>query len=308
MAINLHLLRVFYTVIEAQSFSRAADRLFISQPAVSKAVRELERQLDLALIERGARISRGVQMTEGGAALHAHARSIFALERSAVDDIRARVGLQHGRVAIGVSTTVADYWLPGYLASFVRQCPDVQPDIRVGNTYTISQALLDCRIDLALVEGSVDDSHIEVTPWRDDALMLVAAAHGSLATKRRITPVDLAACVWLMREQGSGTREVTGKFLEQHGVTPRTTIEIGSNLAIARAVAEDAGIAMLPAVVVEDMIALERIVRVPYRKHDVFSRPLFLLRLKGRPLSPAANAFLGLLAGADRAGAVRRRA
>ncbi|WP_428853248.1 LysR family transcriptional regulator [Imbroritus primus] len=295
MALNLHLLRIFYTVVDTQSFSKAAETLFISQPAVSKAVRELERQLDLALIERGARPVRGVHLTEAGRALHEHARSIFALERVALEDVRARVGLQRGSLTIGASTTVGGFWLPRYLSAFMRRFPEVPPDLRIGNTHTISQALLDCHLDLAVVEGSVEDPRIASTHWHDDALLLVAAAGSELVARRRVAPADLSANVWLLREPGSGTREVADRFLREHGVTPRHTVEIGSNAAIARVVAEGAGIALLPAMMVADLIALKRVMRVPYRKDESVSRPLFVLQLKDRPLSPAATAFRALL-------------
>ena len=106
MSLNLHLLRVFFAVAEQRSFSRAAESLFISQPAVSRAVRELEHQVDLALIERGgggAKGRRGIRLTESGQALFEHARAIFAMERAASEDIRARVGLKRGTLAVGAS-------------------------------------------------------------------------------------------------------------------------------------------------------------------------------------------------------------
>lgn len=106
-------------VAEHRSFSRAANTSFVSQPAVSKAVRQLEHQLDLALIERGpggTRGVRGVRLTESGQALFEHARGIFALERAATEEVRARVGLKRGRLVVGASTTIAGYWLPTYAA------------------------------------------------------------------------------------------------------------------------------------------------------------------------------------------------
>src|SRR5260370_382483 len=107
MHINLHLLRVFFAVAEQRSFSRAAETLFVSQPAVSKAVRELEHQLDLPLLERGAAGAKGVRLTANGAALFDHARGIFALERAATEDIRARVGLKSGRFPVGASSGIS---------------------------------------------------------------------------------------------------------------------------------------------------------------------------------------------------------
>jgi LysR family transcriptional regulator, transcriptional activator of the cysJI operon len=298
MALNLHLLRVFSVVAERRSFSRAAEILFISQPAVSKAVRELEHQLDLPLIERGAggaRGSKGVRLTESGQALFDHARGIFALERAAVEDVRARVGLKRGRVAIGASTTIAGYWLPPYVARFLRQFPAVQLQVVVGNTQWISAALLDCRIDLALVEGPVDDSRIASVHWKDDAMLIVASMHSPLAKRRKLSAEEMNGEPWLMREPGSGTREVTQRLLRAQHINPRHTIEIGSNEAIARAAAGGAGLAMLPAVVVEDLLALRKVKALAHAKEKTFARPLYRLELRDRPLSPAARAFSQLL-------------
>ena len=153
--LNLHLLRIFFTVAEQGSFSQAALALHISQPAVSKGVRELEQQLGLALVERGAPSApRTLRLTESGAALHAHARGIFALERAALDDIRARIGLQRGRLVVGASSTIAGYWLPAQIAAFTQQHPHVDLEICGGNTQSIVQALLDGALDMALIEAA----------------------------------------------------------------------------------------------------------------------------------------------------------
>src|SRR3546814_2409945 len=100
---NLHLLRMFMAVVEHQGFSRAAEALHVSQPAVSKAVRELEHQLGLPLVERGGARGRGVVLTDHGQSLHQHARAIFALERTAMADIRERVELRSGVLRVGAS-------------------------------------------------------------------------------------------------------------------------------------------------------------------------------------------------------------
>lgn len=298
MALNLHLLRVFFAVAEQRSFSRAAETLFISQPAVSRAVRELEHQVDLALIERGGggtKGRRGIRLTESGQALFEHARAIFAMERAASEDIRARVGLKRGTLAVGASTTIAGYWLPAYVARFVHEFPAIRPQVVVGNTRTITEALIDCRIDLGLVEGPVDDDRISSVRWREESLLLVASAQAPLARRRKLDAKALSAQAWLMREPGSGTREVARRLLQSHGIEPAQTIEIGSNEGIARAVANGAGIAVLPSIVVQDLIELGRIKPLHGTKATPLNRPLYRLKLKGRPLSPSAGTFSAML-------------
>jgi len=297
---NLHLLRIFAAVAEHRSFSRAASALFISQPAVSKAVRQLEHQLDLPLMERsagGARAARGVRLTESGQALFEHARGIFALERAATEEVRARVGLKRGRLGIGASTTIAGYWLPPYAAQFARQVPGAELQIRVGNTQVVGAALIDCEIDLALVEGQVNDARIVATHWRDDELQIIAPRDAALARRRKPTLEELNAQAWLLREPGSGTREVTDRVMRAQRIEPERTIEFGSNEGIARAVAAGIGVAMLPARVVRELVRMGEVIALKV-SHSVGSplvRPLYLLQLRERPHSPLAREFCALL-------------
>jgi DNA-binding transcriptional LysR family regulator len=295
MRINLHLLRVFFAVAEQRSFSRAAEALFVSQPAVSKAVRELERQLDLPLVERGPAGAKGVRLTTNGAALLDHARGIFALERAASEDISARVGLKRGRLSVGASTTIAGYWLPPYAAEFSRKFPSIELKIGVGNTQMVCNALIECEFDVALVEGAVNDPRIVATHWRDDKLRIVAHPDAALTRRRKASLQEVNDQVWLLREPGSGTRDVTEQMMRQHGISPRRTIELGSNEGIARAVASGLGIALLPACVLRELIALEQVKALSYPSDSALVRPLFLLQLKERPTSPAIRAFCEVL-------------
>ncbi len=298
-SINLHLLRVFVAVVEQQSFSRAAETLFITQSAVSKAVRELEHQLDLPLVDRGptgARGMRGVRLSEGGQALYEHARGIFALERVALEEVRDRVGLRKGQLRIGASTTVAGYWLPTHIAGFARRHPDVQVELVVANTAQIAQAIVDCAVDAAFVEGPVEDVRIQSTVWREEALVVIAPDDRNAST-RRVSAAALSEQTWLLREPGSGTRRVAQHLLQAHGIEPRHQLAIGSNEAIARAVAAGAGVAILPSVVVEDLIAMRRVRALSLEKQVSLSRPLYRLELINRRRSPALEAFLEQLPG-----------
>lgn len=298
---NLHLLRLFVAVAEAGSFSRAAEGLWISQPAVSKGIRELEHQLDLTLIERGT--GKGFRLTEAGASLLTHARGIFAMERTALDDVRARVGVQRGSLTVGASTTVASYWLPPYVAGFCAAYPAVVPRVTVGNTQWVCEQLLECRIDLALVEGRVDEERIEVSEWKADPLAIVVAANSALP-RRAVTAKVLGGQNWILREPGSGTRQATEALCEANGIAALPWMEMASNEAIARTVASGVGLSMLPRVVVADMLALGtlRELKLP---GAVLSRPLYRLALKNRPLAPAALKMVELL---ERKGAASARA
>lgn len=296
---NLHLLRIFFVVAEQQSFSRAAGQLFISQPAVSRAVRELENQLNLPLIERGAggtRPGKGMRLTESGLAIFEHARGIFALERAAVEDVRARVGLKRGHLIVGASTTIAGYWLPEYAAKFLRSYPSVHLEVRVSNTQGISEQLIDCNIDVALVEGAVDNERIVATHWRDDELRIIAHPDSGLARKRKPGLDQLNAETWLLRETGSGTREFSEQMMSEHGIQPQRIIEFGSNEGIVRAAAAGMGVAMVPTQASRELYMLKKIKAVNYPHTGALLRPLFLLTLRERPLSPLSRTFCNMLA------------
>ena len=292
---NLHLLRVFMAVVEHRGFSRAAEALHVSQPAVSKAVRELEHQLGLPLVERGAARSRGVVLTDHGQSLHQHARAIFAMERAAIADVRDRVDLRKGSLRVGASTTVAGYWLPPHVAAFVQRFPGLDFELLVDNTVGIGHAIAEGRIDVAFVEGVVDEPGIVAAPWRDEPLQVVVAADAKLGAKRRASVAELARQPWLLREAGSGTRQVAQRLLRSRGIKPARLIELGSNEAIARAVAAGAGVALLPAIVVHDLVAMHRVRIVRMAGDADILRPLYRLELANRPRAPALQAFVDLV-------------
>ncbi len=295
MHLNLHQLRMFKAVVEHQGFTRAAEHLFVTQSAVSKGVRELEHQLDLPLVDRHAPQG-GIVLTDSGQALYEHARAIFTMEQAAIEDMHERIGLRRGRLRIGASTTVAAYWLAAPIARFAQSHAGIQLTLAIANTTHIGQAVIDGELDMAFVEGVVGDARIQTTVWQREPLRLVVAPASTLGAKRRPSNAQLARQTWLIREPGSGTRQVSQDFLAARGITPRQTIEMGSNEAIAQAVAAGAGISLLPAVVVADLVKMQRVRSLAADTGADLTRPLYRLELAGRPRPPALQAFMETLA------------
>ena len=302
---NLHLLRIFHGVARAGSFSRAAQDMHISQPAVSRAVRELETQLGLPLFERGqsgSKARHGVHLTSSGQAVYRHAQGIFALEHSAEQEIAQLVGLRRGSLSVGASSTVGGYWLPPLLASFMHRYPELELTLRVGNTEEVARWLDDCTVDIGLVEGEVaartpGDPPLDIRPWRREALLLLAAPQHELALSARpLHSGQLSACHWLLREPGSGTRLVSERFWAEHGILPASHSEIASNEAIARMVAAGAGIALLPQVQVLDLLQLGTLVALTLHNAPLTERQLYALQRHQRLPSPALQAFIRHLA------------
>lgn len=285
--LNLHLLRTFVAVTTQKSFSRAAEIVHVSQPAVSRAVRELEEQVGMPLLERG----RGqLRLTEAGSALYDHARAIFALERAAEADLRSRRGLEDGSLTIGASKTVAAYFLPPLVARFLQDYPAVDVRIVTDNTGVIEQRLLAYELDVAFVEGPLRDPRVELEGWRDDQLVVLAAAHHPLLDHGRVEPAAMNEYLWVVREVGSGTRAVTEALLQKAGVTVRRILEVGSNGAVVQSVAAGIGLAMVSIEVARDQLALGKVEVVKIPDTD-FRRPLYCARLRDKPASPAARAF-----------------
>ncbi|HEV7705169.1 MAG TPA: LysR substrate-binding domain-containing protein [Gemmatimonadaceae bacterium] len=291
MALNLHHLRIFARVAELGGFSRAAEALRLSQPAVSKSVRELERQLQTTLFDRAAG---ALRLTDAGAALLPRARELFAVERLAEEELRRLHGLEDGVLRIGASTTIATYLLPSYLARFRDAHPGVALRLTTANTRDVALALVERRVEVALVEGPVDDPRLRIVAWRDDELVLIAPPTHALARKRRVTPADLATVPFIARERGSGTRRVAEAALASQGISLRIALRLSSTEAIMRAVAAGLGVAIVSRAAIEDQLSLSRIVALKLRGL-AFPRALSELRLAGGAESPAAAAFRAML-------------
>lgn len=292
MALNINALRVFAAVVERGGFTKASAALHLSQPAVSKAVRGLEREVGMPLLERGPR---SVRVTEAGAALYERARELFAVERSAEDELRALRGLQGGALRVGASTTVATYLLPPVLGDFQARHPRVALHVTSGNTRAVARALLGRRLDVALVEGPVDDARLSVETWRDDELVVIAPPdHPLAASKRPVALAAVAAEPFVIRERGSGTRAVAEAAFAAHGVRPRVALTLDSTEAVKQAVAAGLGLSAVSRAAAADQLALGRVREVRVAGL-VIRRRLTLLRLAGRRPSAPARAFEGLL-------------
>jgi DNA-binding transcriptional LysR family regulator len=286
--LNLHLVRIFTAVATQGSFTGAAEALHISQSAVSRAVRELERQVGMALVERH---SRGVILTEAGKQLVMHARRIFALERLAELSLEELQTLQKGHLAIGASTTIGIYMLPLLLAAYHRRYPGIELFLDIGNTQQIVEHVLDHRLDVAYIEGSVDRNDLMLTPWREDELVVIAAPEHPLAQRSSLTVRDLHMAPFIIREVGSGTREMMEQAFARYGVAIQVIMELGSTEAIKQAVAAQLGISVVSRFTIQLELETRRLVVLPVTDLMI-RRPLTCVRHLDRPVSRALDAWL----------------
>jgi len=288
MSLNLHLLRMFATVVRCGSFSKAADILNISQPAISKGVRDFELQVGCRLLNRSPK---GVVPTPEGLALSRRADALFAVERAAEEELSALRGLHNGSLRIGASTTIATYMIPRYLGAFHRAYPGVDIHLISANTRDIAEQMVEHEIDIGLVEGPVDDKNLIAEPWRTDVMKLIAAPdHAFAMASEPIDPKRLETEVLIVREPGSGSREVVAQALAAHGIEPLRTLEIGSTAAIKQVVAAGLGVSIVSVVTVEDQVRLGRL-KVLDLDGMTIERTLWQLTMPGRVAMPAARAF-----------------
>lgn len=288
---NLHHLAIFHAIAETGSISASAERMHISQPAISRQLKEFERRMGVVLFER---LPRGMRLTQPGEALHNYSARLFEIARTAEAAVRELSDARQGHVSIGASNTVGTYILPSLLARFRRSHPSIGISMFVGNTEQVSQGVHDLRFMLGFIEGPLHVPDLRVDRFIEDEIVPVASSDHPLSGKKRLLPADLSGQPLLMREPGSGTRELVETRLQRHGVRPGYIVEFGSTEAIKQAAIHGGGVAWLPRVCMPRELAAGELVRLPV-KPLIIRRPLSVIRRSDGYTAPATEAFLEVL-------------
>jgi len=208
-------LQVFYTVAKRLNFTKAAEELFITQPAVTKHIKEIENHYKLKLFDRrGTKI----KLTAAGEILLQYAEEIFGLYRNLEFELNSLQQRYNGRLRIGASTTIAQYVLPPVLAAFHKKFKDIKVVLTINNTEQIEQALQNEDIDFGIIEGQSKNSLFKYTKFIKDEIVLAANSNHSLTKKENIRRTDLLKLPLLLREIGSGTLEVIAHALKPLGI------------------------------------------------------------------------------------------
>ncbi|SEP13780.1 DNA-binding transcriptional regulator, LysR family [Luteibacter sp. UNC138MFCol5.1] len=289
-AISPRQLDVFVAIATTGSVRAASERLFLSQPAASMALAEMERQLGAPLFAR----ERGrLSLNDRGRELLPLAREL--LERHAEFARRAQGTATElaGEIGIGASNTVGNYLVGELLGDFAAAHPGVSLRLGVANTARIAQGVLDHDYDVGCVEGPVTHPSLEARPWRDDRLVVCARPDHPLAAKKRLRREDFAGQRWVLRERGSATRALSERALAElpEGTT---VLELDQSEAIKQAVIAGLGIACLPEVAVGDAVHAGRLKVLPTPFLDL-RRTLTVLLHRQRYRGAALEAFLASL-------------
>jgi DNA-binding transcriptional LysR family regulator len=264
MAQSLRQFEVFLAVARAKSFRRAADGLHLSQPSLSQHVAELERELGVKVFDR---LRRTVELTEAGRVLEDHLQRLFATldsARKAIDDLS---GLQRGSLVVGASTTPGIYVVPGMLAGFRARYPGIHLSLQIANSAVIEQRVRTNEVDLGVVGGhALRQGEACVAAGLLDELVLILPPAHRWARRREVWPNPPVLEQLLIREEGSATRELTERTLQQAGIRFTVAMELSHTEAIKEAVAAGLGVAFVSVYAV---------------RHEIKAKQLAAVRLKG---------------------------
>ena len=297
---NLSQLKAFLAVAQDRSFSRAAEKLYLTQPAVSKQIQALEEGLGMRLFDR---VGRSILLTEAGNILHDHAHIVFQTLEETRETITQLRGLQRGHLRISAASTIGTYMLPQPLGELKAQFPGIEISLAITNKARVVQQVLNHEVELGFVGPPVEPAELEREEYLLDELVLILAPTHRLAREESVGVAELAEEVFILREQGSGTREIMEEELGRVHVSLKKAMELGSTEAIKQAVAANLGVSIVSkfAISLEILQGRLAVARLPELN---LSRQLFVIHHGGRTLSLAAQEFCSLL---RRSAAARRK-
>lgn len=233
---------VFLKVAELQSFSRAAEELHMTQPAVSQHIQALESTFGVRLLDRN---NKYVRLTKAGDIVYYHAKEIFSQYsrmKRLVDDLS---NLPSGSLAIGASYTIGEYVLPHIIAVLRERFPRIQPMISIGNTKEIADLVRNRKLDVGLVEGNFYHEKLFAESFDRDFMYVYASAEHPLVTQQEVTVEQLKQETWIVREDGSGTREAVENLFQTLQFRPQHILEFGSTQLIKESVEAGLGVTLL---------------------------------------------------------------
>lgn len=286
MNVSLRQLDVFEAVARNLSFTRAANELHLSQPAVSMQVRQLEETVGLPLYEK---LGRSFALTEAGRELYHYSRAISNQLDEMAEVIESLKGLNRGRLNVAVASTV-NYFAPRLLATFHDRYPGIKLNLEVTNRQTLLRLLETNGVDLVLMGQPPEGLDAESEPFMDNPLVVIAGPRHPLADQSRIPVARLAEEAFVMREPGSGTRQAMERFFGERGLTLKQSMQMTRNEAIKQAVRAGLGVSIVSLHTIELELETGRLVVLDVESFPI-ERKWFLVYRQDKRLSPAARAF-----------------
>jgi len=288
--INLHELNVFIEAAIAQNFSVAARRLYLSQPAVSLHISNLEKQLGMELFRRNGR---AIQLSDAGRVLLPLAQDTLRQAKHLEETMWGLKGVLIGELSIACSTTVGKYILPRIVAGFRRCYPQVRVTINVTSRRSAIEWLIAGRAEIAVVSARINHAELVYEPFTTDRIVLIVSADHPWADGRTVTPADLIGQPFISREESSGSREVLAEGLAARGIDVsqlEVTLTLANAEAIEMSVEAGIGIAFVSQLAASRGLALGRVVEVPVAGLDL-RRQIYMAHHQRRATTPLQQAF-----------------
>ncbi|MCP3666312.1 MAG: LysR family transcriptional regulator [Gammaproteobacteria bacterium] len=286
MNITLRQLRVFEAVAERLSYTKAAESLYLSQPAVSMQIRQLEDSVGLSLFEK---LGKKVHLTEAGTELHRYAKGIFRQMDEMEEVLESMKGVTHGRLDIAVASTV-NYFAPRALGAFSKLYPEIQLKLDVTNRKYLVKLLEENEKDLVLMGQPPENLDLEAEAFMENPLVVIAPSDHPLAGKMKIPLERLMEETFLLRETGSGTRQAMERFFKEHRLEVKRGMEMTRNEAIKQGVRAGMGLGIVSTHTIELEVETGRLAILDVEEFPLI-RQWHLVHRRGKRLSPAAEAF-----------------
>jgi DNA-binding transcriptional LysR family regulator len=288
---DLHQLSLFLAVAETGSISAAARLRNISQPVLSLHVRNLEEYFEVPLLDR---IGRGVQLTEAGKLLVQKIRAVLGSVQEMKDGMVEWKSLTRGFLKIGGSTTPGVYLLPKILGQFKTQFPGIELDLLIGNTAQVEQWVMENTLSLGVIGKKTIIPDLEAVPFVKDELVVIAPPNHLLSRKKSIRTKDLPDYPFIIREEGSNTRQTYEEILKKKGIKLKIALELGSTEAIKQAVSAGLGISIVSPLCIQSERKHKDLHILRVSDAD-FVRQFHIISLRGKHLSPGTQRFLDQL-------------
>jgi len=256
-------LQVFHTVARVMSFTKAAETLHMTQPAVTFQVKQLEEFFNTRLFDR---THNKITLTDAGKVVYDYSEKILDNYEQMNTEVRELTGEVTGSLIIGASTTIAEYMLPQLLGAFKKQFEDINIRLQVGNTEAIVSMVENNMIDLGVVEAPVYNKNLEVNVCRLDEMMLICPANHALANRDKVSIEQIRKYGYISREEGSGSRAVIDNYIREQGLTYsdlKVVMELGSPEAVKMSVESDVGLAIVSKTTIRKELALGTLKAIP---------------------------------------------
>jgi len=241
-------LKTFVTLAEVKNFTKTAELLLMSQPSVSLHIKNLEKEFQTKLFQRSPKY---LKITPSGEILYDRAKQMITIYEQTRQEILEQQNTIKGDLKIAASFTIGEYILPPLLLDLQNQYPELNLEVTIANTEEVVQSTRSHHVDIGLIEGQTNERELIVTPFLEDELFIVTSNQHPLVQKEETTIADLQNQQWIMRENGSGTREYFNHVVRSNGLKVKSLLTISSNQGIKETLINGLGISILSGSVVE---------------------------------------------------------